>query len=65
MEAVAKKLEEVGAVSVHLIALENFKRKPTLIKGKPSFTNGGLWEQGDDAADALAKGWTPRYHLSS
>ena len=58
MDAVAKKLEEVGAVSVQFIALENFKRKPTLIKGKPSFTKGGLWEQGDDAADALAKGWT-------
>ncbi len=58
MNAVAKKLEAIGAESVRVIALENFKRKPTLKNGQPGFANGGVWEQGDDAADALAKGWT-------
>ena len=58
MDAVAKKLEAIGAESVRVIALENFKRKPTLKNGLPGFTKGGMWEQGDDAADALAKGWT-------
>lgn len=58
MDAVAKKLEAIGAESVRVIALENFKRKPTLKNGQPGFAKGGTWEQGDDAADALAKGWT-------
>ena len=58
MEAVAKKLESIGADSVRVIAPENFKRKPTFKNGQPGFAKGGMWEQGDDAADALAKGWT-------
>ena len=58
MDAVAKKLEAIGADSVRAIALENFKRKPILKNGQPGFAKGGVWEQGDDAADALAKGWT-------
>ena len=58
MDAVAKKLEAIGAESVRVIALENFKRKPALKNGQPDFAKGGVWEQGDDAADALAKGWT-------
>ena len=58
MDAVAKKLEAIGAESVRVIAQENFKRKPTLENGQPGFAKGGVWEQGDDAADALAKGWT-------
>ncbi len=57
MEAVAKKLEAIGADSVRVIALENFKRKPTLKNDLHGFAKGGTWEQGDDAADALAKGW--------
>lgn len=58
MEAVAEKLREIGAASVQAVALEVFKRKPTLKNGKPTFAKGGQWDDGDDAADALAKGWT-------
>jgi uncharacterized protein (DUF927 family) len=58
MEAVAEKLREIGAASVQAIALDVFKRKPTLRNGKPTFAKGGQWDEGDDAADALAKGWT-------
>ncbi|KAB0526890.1 DUF927 domain-containing protein [Pseudomonas brassicacearum] len=58
MEAVAEKLREIGAASVQAIALDVFKRKPTLKNGKPTFAKGGQWDDGDDAADALAKGWT-------
>ncbi|WP_042956432.1 DUF927 domain-containing protein [Pseudomonas brassicacearum] len=58
MEAVAEKLREIGAASVQAIALDVFKRKPTLKNGKPTLAKGGQWDDGDDAADALAKGWT-------
>jgi uncharacterized protein (DUF927 family) len=58
MEAVAEKLCEIGAASVQAIALDVFKRKPTLKNGKPTFAKGGQWDDGDDAADALAKDWT-------
>ncbi|CAN7718450.1 DUF927 domain-containing protein [Pseudomonas brassicacearum] len=58
MEAVEEKLREIGAASVQAIALDIFKRKPTLKNGKPTFAKGGQWDDGDDAADALAKGWT-------
>lgn len=58
MEAVAEKLREIGAASVQAIALDVFNRKPTLKNGKPTFAKGGQWDDGDDAADALAKGWT-------
>jgi uncharacterized protein (DUF927 family) len=58
MEAVATKLRELGAASVQTMALEAFKQKPILKDGKPGFAKGGAWNEGDDAADALAKGWT-------
>jgi putative DNA primase/helicase len=58
METVADKLREIGAASVRVIALEVFKRKPTLKNGAADFSKGGQWDDGDDAADALAKGWT-------
>ncbi|MEL4168630.1 DUF927 domain-containing protein [Pseudomonas sp. ZS001] len=58
MEAVAEKLREIGAASVQALALDVFKRKPTLKNGKLTFAKGGQWDEGDDAADALAKGWT-------
>jgi uncharacterized protein (DUF927 family) len=58
METVADKLREIGAASVRVIALEVFKRKPTLKNGAADFAKGGQWDDGDDAADALAKGWT-------
>ncbi|WP_460068098.1 DUF927 domain-containing protein [Pseudomonas sp. S1_A06] len=58
MEAVAEKLREIGTASVQAIVLDVFRRKPTLKNGKPTFAKGGQWDDGDDAADALAKGWT-------
>jgi uncharacterized protein (DUF927 family) len=58
MEAVAEKLCEIGAASVQAITLDVFKRKPTLKNGNPTFAKGGQWDDGDDAADALAKSWT-------
>ena len=58
MDAIRPKLLELGAESVQQIALEVFKRKPTTKDGKPWFAKGGKWAEGDDAADALAKGWT-------
>lgn len=58
MEAVADKLHEIGAASVRVIALEVFKRKPTLKNGQTTLAKGGQWDDGDDAADAQAKGWT-------
>ncbi|MBD9548886.1 DUF927 domain-containing protein [Pseudomonas sp. PDM01] len=58
MEAVADKLREIGAASVRIIALDVFKRKPTLKNDRAAFAKGGQWVDGDDAADALAKGWT-------
>lgn len=58
MEEVAKKLHEIGAESVRFVALTVFKRKPTLKDDQAAFAKGGKWDDGEDAADALAKGWT-------
>ncbi|WP_122710534.1 DUF927 domain-containing protein [Pseudomonas viridiflava] len=58
MDAVAHKLREIGAGSVRFIALEVFKRKPTMKNDRAEFAKGGRWDNGDDAADAPAKGWT-------
>jgi len=58
MEEVAKKLHEIGAESVRFVALNVFKRKPTLKDDRAAFAKGGKWDDGDDAADALGKGWT-------
>ena len=58
MEAVADKLRKIGAASARVIALDVFKRKPTLKNEHVAFAKGGQWDDGDDAADALAKGWT-------
>jgi len=58
MEAVELKLIELGAASVQRIALDVFKLNPNSKGGKPTFVKGGKWADGDDAADALAKGWT-------
>ncbi|RXT68225.1 DUF927 domain-containing protein [Pseudomonas syringae] len=58
MEAVANRLREVGAGSVRILALEVFKRKPTMENEGAGFASDGQWDDGDDAADAAAKGWT-------
>ncbi|WP_420170563.1 DUF927 domain-containing protein [Pseudomonas alloputida] len=57
MQAVAAKLAEIGCV-VQTIELSVFKRKPMLKGETPSFAKGGRWGDGDDAADALERGWT-------
>ncbi|MGP6462398.1 DUF927 domain-containing protein [Pseudomonas parakoreensis] len=58
MEEVAKRLHEIGAESVRFIELTVFKRKPTLKEDRAAFAKGGEWDDGDDAADAVGKGWT-------
>ncbi|MFZ4964796.1 DUF927 domain-containing protein [Pseudomonas sp. Mn2068] len=58
MDAIEAKLLELGAESVQRVSLEAFKHKPSSRDGQPSFAKGGKWAEGDDAADALAKGWT-------
>ncbi|MDP4568733.1 DUF927 domain-containing protein [Pseudomonas sp. LPH60] len=58
MEAIEARLLELGAESVQRVELEVFKRKPTTKDGKLSLAKGGKWAEGDDAADALTKGWT-------
>ncbi len=61
MQTVADKLREIGATSVRVITLEVFNRKPTLKNGAAAFAKGGQWDDGDDAADALVKGWTANH----
>lgn len=63
MDSVAAKLHELKASSIQRIDLDVFKRKPTLKDGQPSFAKGGKWDEGEDAADALNKGWTSA-HIS-
>lgn len=58
MEAVADKLREIGAASIRVIAMDVFNRKPTLKNDRAAFAKDGQWDDGDDAADALGKGWT-------
>ncbi|MCO2639720.1 DUF927 domain-containing protein [Pseudomonas aeruginosa] len=58
MDAVAEHLRQVGAASVRRLALKVFQQRPGISGERPTFTAGGEWSEGDDAADALAKGWT-------
>lgn len=58
MNAVAEHLRQLGAVSVRIMAMGGFSQQPCLTHGKPALASGGHWAVGDDAADALAKGWT-------
>ncbi|PRA58667.1 DNA/RNA helicase, superfamily II protein [Pseudomonas sp. MYb187] len=60
MQAVATKLAEIGCM-VRTIDLTVFKRKPVLKGSTPSFAKGGRWGDGDDAADALDRGWTAEH----
>lgn len=46
MRSLADHLRQLGAASVRTVSLDVFSAK-------------GEWLEGDDAADALAKGWTP------
>ncbi|SEJ33084.1 Uncharcterized protein, DUF927 family [Azotobacter beijerinckii] len=58
MAAVAERLRQLGAASVRVLALEVFERRPVVEAGIPALAAGGEWSPGDDAADALARGWT-------
>lgn len=61
MEALADHLRELGATSVRILALTVFSKRPGLDGQSPTFAKGGEWAEGDDAADALAKGWIPTH----
>ncbi|MCY1400897.1 hypothetical protein D9M71_160010 [compost metagenome] len=58
MDAVAGHLLQLGAASVRMLALKVFQQRPGVDGERPTFAPGGDWVEGDDAADALAKGWT-------
>ena len=58
MDALAEHLRQLGAASVRVVALAVFGQRPGLDGERPTFAHGGEWAEGDDAADALAKGWT-------
>ncbi|MGA4446061.1 DUF927 domain-containing protein [Ectopseudomonas chengduensis] len=58
MDALAEHLRQLGAASVRSVALTAFSQRPGFDGDRPTFASGGEWAEGDDAADALAKGWT-------
>ncbi|MNZ23756.1 hypothetical protein D3C78_408810 [compost metagenome] len=61
MDALAAHLGQLGAASVRQVALTVFSQRPGLDGERPTFAPGGEWAEGGDAADALAKGWTPAH----
>lgn len=58
MEALAERLRKLGVASVRVLPLTVFHQRPGLDGESPTFAEDGEWSKGDDAADALAKGWT-------
>lgn len=58
MDALAEHLRQLGAASVRSVALTVFSQRPGLDGDRPTFAPRGEWADGDDAADAVAKGWT-------
>lgn len=58
MDSLAEHLRQIGATSVRVVALTVFGQRPGLDGDRPTFAPGGTWAEGDDAADAMAKGWT-------
>lgn len=61
MDELAEHLRTLGAASVRVLTLTVFSKRPGLDGQAPTFAEGGEWSEGDDAADALAKGWTPAH----
>lgn len=61
MDALAEHLRQLGAASVRVMALAVFSQRPGLAGDAVTFAPGGEWAEGDDAADAAAKGWTPAH----
>ncbi|WP_193452845.1 DUF927 domain-containing protein [Pseudomonas nitroreducens] len=64
MKALAEHLRQLGAASVRTVAMAALSQRPRLDAGVATFTQGGEWAEGDDAADAIAKGWTAA-HLAA
>lgn len=58
MSALAEHLHKVGAGNVRTVALSAFNQRPGFADDMPTFSPGGEWTEGDDAADAIQKGWT-------
>jgi uncharacterized protein (DUF927 family) len=61
MDALAERLRQLGAASVRVMALAIFSQRPGVAGDAVTFAPGGEWAEGDDAADAAAKGWTPAH----
>ncbi len=61
MDALADHLRKLGAASVQTVALTAFGLLPGMEGERPTFAPGGEWREGDDAADALSKGWTAQH----
>lgn len=61
MDALAERLRQLGAASVRVMALAIFSQRPGVAGDAVTFASGGEWAEGDDAADAAAKGWTPAH----
>lgn len=61
VDALAEHLRQLSAASVRVLALAVFNQRPGLDGDTPTFAAGGEWAEGDDAADAPAKGWTPAH----
>ncbi|MGZ0897943.1 DUF927 domain-containing protein [Pseudomonas putida] len=61
MNALADHLRRLGAATVQTVALTAFGQLPRMDDGHPTFAPGGEWREGDDAADALSKGWTAQH----
>lgn len=58
MDALAEHLRKIGVASMRIVNLSVFSLRPGLDGKRPTFAQGGEWGKGDDAADALVKGWT-------
>jgi uncharacterized protein (DUF927 family) len=58
MNKVAERLFQIGAASVKRFALNVFATIPSEHEGKAALTPGEPPQQGDDAADLVARGWT-------
>lgn len=58
-DAVQLALDKAGAARVDRVSMASFAGfSAGLADGQPVLLDGGQWEAGDDAADALARGWT-------
>lgn len=64
MQRLAGELQTLGAKTVRLVALDCFSQAPVWHDNTPAFAEGGEWLEKDDAADLLARDWTPA-HLSA